>query len=114
MKLKDVAERLSLEVLTCRDKLDGEVTNGYTSDLLSDVIANSREKNLWITLQTHQNIVAVAKLRDLAGIILVNNRQPEELTLKKAEEERVVLLATPRSAYEISAELFGLMKAGDL
>ncbi len=113
MKLKDVAEKLGLEVLTCKDKLEGEVSNGYASDLLSDVIANSREKNLWITLQTHQNIVAVAKLRDLAGIILVNNRQPEELTLKKAEEEKVVLLATPHAAFEISAQLYSLIKAGD-
>jgi hypothetical protein len=113
MKLKDVVEKLGLEVLTCGDKLDGEVSNGYSSDLLSDVIANSREKNLWITLQTHQNIVAVAKLRDLAGIILVNNRQPEELTLKKAEEENVVLLATSRTAFETSAQLYSLMKAGD-
>lgn len=110
MKLREIAEKLSLQVLAAPERLDGEVTNGYTSDLLSDVIANSREKNVWITLQTHQNIIAVAKLRDLAGIILVNGRQPEELTMTKAEEEKIPLLGTSRTAFEVSAELFNLIK----
>lgn len=97
---------MQLKVLTAQDKLDTEISNGYTSDLLSDVIANSKEGNLWITLQTHQNIIAVAKLKDLAGIIIVNNRQPDEETIKKAEEEKVPLLTTEKTAFNISGKLF--------
>jgi len=109
MKLKDIIKALGLKVLTAADKLDVEASGGYTSDLLSDVMANSREKNIWITLQTHQNIVAVAKLKDLAGIILVNNRKPEEETLKKAEEEKVPLLTTEATAYKTSGKLYQLI-----
>jgi len=109
MKLKDIVEKLNLKVLAAEDKLDKEVSGGYTSDLLSDVIANSQEGNLWITLQTHQNIVAVAKLKDLAGIVIVNNRAPDEETVKKATEENVPLLGSEEMAFEISGKLYELI-----
>ena len=109
MKLKEIVEKLELQVLVGQDRLDTEVTGGYTSDLLSDVMANSKGKNLWITLQTHENIVAVAKLRDLAGIIVINNRQPDEETLKRAKDEQVPLLASRESAFSITGKLYGLI-----
>jgi len=109
MKLKEIAEKLQLKVITAKDKLDEEVSGGYTSDLLSDVIANSQAGHLWITLQTHQNIVAVAKLKDLAGIIIVNNREPDEETLAKAKEENIPLLSSEEMAFDISGKLYQLL-----
>ncbi len=109
MKVKEIIEKLHLEVLAGQDKLGVEVTGGYTSDLLSDVIANSKEGNLWITLQTHQNIIAVAKLRDLVGIIIVNNREPDEASLQKAKEENVPLLVSKEMAFEVSGKLYELI-----
>jgi len=111
MKLKEIIEKLQLEVLTGQDKLDEEVTGGYTSDLLSDVIANSKQGNLWVTLQIHQNIIAVAKLKDLSGIIIVNNRKPDEDTLQKAKEENVPLLVSEEMAYEVSGKLHELISS---
>ncbi|MGQ9672666.1 MAG: serine kinase [Candidatus Aminicenantales bacterium] len=106
MTVHDLVKALGLRVLTAPDKLDVDVNGGYTSDLLSDVMANSREKQIWITLQVHQNIVAVAKLKDLAAIILVNDRTPEAETVKKAEEEKIPLLQTSDSAFIISGKLY--------
>ncbi len=109
MKLKEIVEKLQLKVLTGKDKLVEEVTGGYTSDLLSDVIANSKQGNLWITLQTHQNTIAVAKLKDLAGIVIVNKREPDEETLAKAKEENVPLLCSEEMAFEVSGKLYELI-----
>lgn len=109
MKLKEIIERLQLNALSGQNKLDTNVTGGYASDLLSDVIANSKEGYLWITLQTHQNTIAVAKLKDLAGIIIVNNRQPDEDTLKKAEEENVPILCSSDMTFEVSGKLYALI-----
>jgi len=109
MKIKEIIKKLQLKTLAGQENLDVDVTGGYTSDLLSDVIANSREGNLWITLQIHQNIIAVAKLKDLAGIIIVNNREPDEETIKKANEEKVPLLCSQEMAFEISGKLHELI-----
>jgi hypothetical protein len=109
MKLKEISEKLQLQVLVGQDPLDTEVTGGYTSDLLSDVMANSKAKNIWITLQTHENIVAVAKLKDLAGIIIINNRQPEEAAIQRARDEQVTLLTSGETAFNITGKLYGLI-----
>ena len=109
MKLKEIVAKLQLQVLTGQGGLDTEVTGGYTSDLLSDVMANSKEKNLWITLQTHENIVAVAKLKDLAGIIIVNSLQPDEETLQRARVENVSLLTSGEAAFQVSGKLYALI-----
>ncbi len=111
MKIKEIIEKLELKALAGQGNLDADITGGYTSDLLSDVIANSKEGNLWITLQIHQNIIAVARLKDLAGIIVVNNREPDEDTLKKANEENVPVLCSQEMAFEISGKLYELLKA---
>jgi hypothetical protein len=109
MNLKKIIEKLELTNLSGQENINIDVSGGYTSDLLSDVIANSHEKNLWITLQVHQNIVAVAKLKDLAGIIIVNSREPLEATIEKAKEEKVPLLSTNLSAFDVSGKLYSLL-----
>jgi serine kinase of HPr protein (carbohydrate metabolism regulator) len=109
MNLNTIIKKLQLNILSGQENLSIDVSGGYTSDLLSDVIANSKEKNLWITLQIHQNIIAVAKLKDLAGIIIVNNREPNEDTIEKAKEEKVPLLCTSLMAFEMSGKLYTLM-----
>ena len=106
MKVRDIVEKFDLKVLTAPERLDVEVSGGYTSDLLSDVMANSRPGNIWITLQTHQNIIAVAKLRGLAAIVLVNNRTPDEDTVKTAEQEQVPLLLSGDPAFQIAGKLY--------
>lgn len=108
MKLSEIAKKLNLTIRTCTDRLDVEVTGGYASDLLSDVIANAISGNVWVTLQTHQNIIAVAVLKDLSGIIIVNGRQPEEETLKKAEQEKIPVLVTELPIFEIVGRLYML------
>lgn len=112
MNLKELTEHLSLRSFTRSGLLSRDVATAYTSDLLSDVMANSRGGTVWITLQVHPNIIAVAKLKDLAGVILVNDREPQAETLKKAEEENIALLGTKENAYTISGRLFALLKGG--
>ena len=108
MKLHEIVDSLSLEVKTPSLDLSEEVTGGYVSDLLSDVIGNSNKGNVWITLQTHQNIIAVAALRDLSGIILVNERNPDADTLKKANEEGIPLMVSSLPAFELVGRLYSL------
>jgi serine kinase of HPr protein (carbohydrate metabolism regulator) len=105
MKLKDVVKALNLNVQTGKSQLDREITGGYAGDLLSDVLANSREGDVWITLQTHANIVAVASAKELSGIIIVNGRTPEEETVRKAEEQNIPIMISSLSTYKVISRL---------
>jgi len=108
VKLSELIKTLNLDVRSAKERLERQVTGGYASDLLSDVLAHSKEGNLWITLQTHQNIVAVASMKNLAGIVLVNGREPEQETLQKAEQENVVIMVTKMPTFELVGKLYSL------
>jgi predicted transcriptional regulator len=108
MKLAELVDELALTVKTAQGGLAKEVLGGYASDLLSDVMANSQEGDIWVTIQGHPNIVAVATLRDLTGIILANGRQPDAETLQRAEEEGIPILCTPLQTYEVVGRLYRL------
>jgi predicted transcriptional regulator len=105
VKVLEIAESLKLKVAAGEKGLDRDIEGGYCGDLLSDVIANTESGDLWFTIQSHQNIVAVAVLKDLAAIILVNGRQPDEDTVAKAEEEGVPILLSPLSAFTLAGRV---------
>jgi len=113
MKLNEIVEKLSLTVVTGADNLDVEITKGYCSDMLSDVMGNAQEGGLWLTIQIHQNVVAVGVMKELAGIILVKDRQPDEDTTRKAAEEGLPILRSSLSSFELAGRLFDLGIEGD-
>jgi predicted transcriptional regulator len=108
MKLAEIADQLALEVQTAKHQLYTEVTGGYASDLLSCVIAKAQAGNIWITLQGHPNVVAVASLLNLAGVVITEGMVPETATLQKAEEEGIPVMTTPLTAYTVAGKLFTL------
>ncbi len=112
MKIAELVQELNLAVRAAKGGLDRVVTGGYASDLLSDVLAHSKEGNLWITLQIHQNIVGVASMKGLAGIILVNGREPEPETLEKAETENIPLMVSEMPTFELVGRLYNLGVGG--
>jgi hypothetical protein len=87
---------------------DTEITGGYVSDLLSDVLANAKSGNVWVTNQKHQNCIAVASLLGLSGMIIAGGIQPDENTLEKASAENVPLYLTTQPAFEVVAGLHNL------
>lgn len=106
MKLNELIDKIPMEVCACSDRLKStDFNGGVCSDLLSYVMANAKEGNIWITIQTHQNIVAVAKLLGLAAIVVAGGVDPEPATLAKAETEGVVILRTPESAFDFIKDI---------
>jgi predicted transcriptional regulator len=108
----DIAKFFGLETKAGKENLGEEVTGGYASDLLSDVIAHSRKGNIWVTIQTHPNVVAVATMKELAGIILTGGREPDSDTLQKAEEEGIPILLSPLFTFELVGRLYQLGISG--
>lgn len=109
VKLNDIIARLGFEI-DAKGDVEKEVTGCYISDLLSDVMANSHDGELWITLQTHPNIVAVAAIKGISGIVISNNRHPEPDTIKKAEEQNITIMSTPQTTFEIAGLLYSLLR----
>ena len=108
MTLEELGRQISLEVKTAPGKLNVEVTSGYASDMLSCVMAKAQEGTVWVTVQTHSNIVAVASLLNLAGIIVTEGMTLDATTVEKANEEGVPILTTGLTAFTVVGRLFKL------
>ena len=107
MNLQQIIDQLNLTVLTePRDFTNITIGGGYSSDLLSCVMAGAKKGFIWITLQAHLKIVAVAALTEVAAVIITENAQPDSASLAKANQQGVILLATPGPTYEVNGKLW--------
>lgn len=106
MKVKDLVRKMGVKVIEPGLHMERDVTGGYASDLLSDVMGHAKQDQVWITLQNHLNIIAVASLKDLAAIILVHGQEPEPEVLIRAREEGMTLLGTDLDTFRTSAEIY--------
>lgn len=107
MNLQQIIDQLDLTVLTePRDFSDIRPAGGYSSDLLSCVMAGAKKGSIWITLQAHLNIVAVAALNEVAAIIITENARPDAASISKADQQGVILLSTAAPTYEVNGRLW--------
>jgi len=108
MKLADIVAALELEPVAGIG-LDKKVTGAYCSDLLSDVMAGAEAGSILITILTHENVVAVAALLDLAAVLFTAGKKPGMETVRLAEENGVPLLLTGMSTFETAGKLYRLL-----
>jgi predicted transcriptional regulator len=109
MHLQEIINKLNLKILTEAQGFSAvDVKSGYCSDLLSCVMTGAAAEGLWITLMAHNNIVAVAALLDLAAIIITEDAQPDQDTIKKANETGVILLSSPMPNFHVVGQLWEL------
>lgn len=104
MTVRELAEKFELEVVA-GPNLDQKIDGVYIGDLLSNVMARAEKKNLWLTVQGHQNVVAVALLVELAAVILVEDFDYEENAIEKAKAKGVNLLKTKQKSYDLACSL---------
>ena len=104
MKIKDLAEKLNLKVLTPYDE-DRDISGCYSGDLLSWVMSRAKEGDVWLTVMGNINAVAVAVLTDCACIVLTENASLDEQAKDKAELQGVCILQSEKNAYELSVEI---------
>lgn len=105
MTVNEIAQKLDLEFVLAADA-DRKVNGCYIGDLLSNVMARASADDLWLTIQGHQNVIAIALLVDIAAVILVEDFSMDDKALEKAREKEINVLSTPDSAYEIAGRLY--------
>ena len=109
MQVKEIIDILNLKIFGGSQGLDREITGGYTSDLLSDVMGHADSGKVWITLQTHKNVIAIASLKELAAVILIKGNTPDADMLAQAEDEGIPVLGTNEEAFETTGKLYNLI-----
>lgn len=108
MKLDDIARKLDLTLLTPETPATGgaEITRGYASDLLSDVLAHAPGGGLLVTLQVHLNVIAVASHAELAAVVFAGGRHPEADAIAKAAAEDIALYVSGDDTFDVVGRLY--------
>jgi predicted transcriptional regulator len=85
-----------------------EVNGVFISDMLSDVMAGAKSGNLWITVQTHKNIVPAANLVDVAAVIITNGKTVPPETVELANKHDIAILWTDAPTFDLVGRLYSL------
>ena len=109
MTIREIAA--SLEAKIVQDEFDDTpLTGAYTSDLLSDVMANAKDGGALITIQAHKNTVAVATLVNISCLIICNNRPLPDDMIEAAKDEGVAILLSKENQFNVSGKLWELLR----
>lgn len=111
--LSEIVEQLHLQVVGNAAGLERRVVAGYASDLLSCAMSRAKKDYIWVTLQSHANVVAVASLLDLAAVVITEGHCPDDEAVARAEAEGVCLLLTPKTTFTVVGELTALGVRGE-
>jgi hypothetical protein len=112
MTVNEMAQRLGLSCVQQKYE-DVPVTDVYTSDLLSDVLANAGDKAVLVTIQAHKNTVAVGSVKESPAIIVCNDRPISPDMIPAAESEGIAVFTTDKNQFTVSGMLYNLLGKDD-
>ena len=103
MKVSQLIEKLNLTKVAGPE--DGDASGCYIGDLMSLAMARLEADNVWITIQTNLNVIAVSALKEAGGVILADGMTLDANAAEKADEEEIPVFASDLSAYELAKKL---------
>ena len=109
MKISEIRDKLDLDNIN-RKPIDEEmgITHGYTGDLLSLVLANAKNRSMWLTIQNHLNIIGVAAMAGISAIVVCEGHDVDDGVVDRADDEGVALFTSKESAFILSGKLYEL------
>lgn len=107
MTLKELCQLLSATFIVGDDKHEDEFEMVCGSDLMSDVLSyRNNQRALLLTGLSNNQVVRTAEMMDLAGIVFVRGKKPDQLTVGLAKAKGIPLLSTPYSMFEACGILY--------
>ncbi len=105
MTVKQLVKQLQLDVIAGKEGLEAEVNGVYICDLLSWVMSHAQKGDIWLTVMTNVNVVAVALLTEVACIIIPEDITIDAQTIEKANNENIPILSSSLTAYQLALKI---------
>jgi DRTGG domain len=106
MRLHELAKALDLHEFTPSQRADPDITHGYASDLLSDVLAHAPAGGVLITVQVNREVITVASLAGLRAVIFSCGMTPDDRTVERAETDGLSLLGSQTDSFDVAGRLY--------
>lgn len=86
---------------------DREIHGAYAGDLLSWVMGRAEADNVWFTIMSNINVVAVASLADVSCVILTEGVTLPEDVLSAAKQKGINVFSTKLTTFQAAVCLSG-------
>ena len=107
MKLGKLIQEMRLLILNKTNVDDDiEINNGYASDLLSQVMAKAEDGSIWLTTQSHGNIIGVANMTGIKAIVVCEGHEVPEEVISAADQEGIVILKSDEGIFSLAGKLY--------
>lgn len=106
MTVRELIALIGAKAAAGEENMDREISGGYVCDLLSLALAHGTPGMIWVTVQTHMNVVAAAVLIGAAAVVVPEGRRFPSDVIAKAQEEGIVLLESDHTAYALCGMMF--------
>lgn len=106
MKIKEIKELLSAELLCGEESIGNEVFSACCSDMMSDVLAYVKDQGVLLTGLVNSQVVRTANMMDMMCIVFVRDKVPSDEIIELAKESGIVLMKTALRAYEACGILY--------
>jgi predicted HAD superfamily phosphohydrolase YqeG len=111
ISLKDYLDTIGAEILTPDYDVSAvSITNGYVSDMLSDVMGTAKEGQVWITIMRHMNTVAVASMTSIPCVLFAKGLKPDAAVIQRAVQEDVCLAVSDKQVFDLAGILYKMLE----
>ena len=108
MTVKELSQELHFETFASEASLEKQITTCFVSDLLSFVMGYGKPNSVWVTVQAHMNVIAVAVLKEFSVVIISSDVKLDKDFIDKALAENIPLMKTSLTSYEVCKKLVNL------
>ncbi|MBR4862374.1 MAG: hypothetical protein IKU09_09250 [Firmicutes bacterium] len=114
MKIREISQLLDAKLYTGEEMLDREVHNGFSCDLMSDVLAYAENEAVLLTGLVNPQVIRTAEMMDIVCLVFVRGKEPTEAMIKLAEERSIVIMSTDKRMFTSCGILHDAgLKSGD-
>ena len=104
MTVKELETKLGFKPLN--EVTENQIDGAFISDMVSDVMAGAKAGDVWVTVQTHKNVIAAANLVDVPAIVIVRGKKVPDDTLQMAGRVGVTIFQTDLDSFQVAVNLY--------
>lgn len=114
MKIREISGLLDAEIFCGGEMMEREVFNGFSCDLMSDVLAYAENEAVLLTGLVNPQVIRTAEMMDIVCLVFVRGKEPTAAMIKLAEERSIVLMSTEKRMFTACGILHDAgLKGGD-
>ena len=106
MKIREILDALDARLLTPDADLEVDVHAACGSDMMSDVLAFSKDHSVPLTGLCNPQVIRPAEMLDIVCLIFVRGKKPDETLIQMAKDRDLIVMETGHRMFSSCGMLY--------